>query len=379
MNVEFDNAIRAQVMSLPELIKSQYADLEPKARVVLSTPQIFDIQHIILTGCGDSYAACLAMKYVFEHLTKIRTDVVKTVELARFTESKFLGGAPNNPLVIGISNSGKVARMGEAMQRVRQFGASVLGVTGNLDSPLGMNSDHVLKLDIPKFPSAPGTRSYLVSVMALYLLAIRIGEVRGRYTMDTAKSYRKDILKAGEGLVALLPQMDEAMLKTAKVWKDFHHFDFCGAGFDEATAFFSMAKVFEATGDYATEVNVEEWLHLNFFMKHPETLGTVMVATANNPAFSRVRETTKYMAQLGRPLVVVTDGTEADFGVKATYVQVPKTDHWATQPLTQFVPSCLLFGYIMAMNGDKPCRGCTGPWSFSEGAACVRNSEIVVL
>lgn len=75
------------------------------------------------------------------------------------------------------------------MQRARRHGCYVLGITGNAESLLAQNSDKVLKLDIPDFESAPGTRSYGVSVMALLLLAIRIGEVRGAYTMDQAMNY----------------------------------------------------------------------------------------------------------------------------------------------------------------------------------------------
>ena len=51
--MDFDSALRRQVMSLPELMRQQYADLEPKTRTVLSTPEIFNIQRIVLTGCGD--------------------------------------------------------------------------------------------------------------------------------------------------------------------------------------------------------------------------------------------------------------------------------------------------------------------------------------
>jgi len=34
--MDFDSALRRQVMSLPELMRQQYADLEPKTRTVLS-------------------------------------------------------------------------------------------------------------------------------------------------------------------------------------------------------------------------------------------------------------------------------------------------------------------------------------------------------
>ena len=50
--MDFDSALRRQVMSLPELMRQQYADLEPKTRTVLSTPEIFNIQRIVLTGCS---------------------------------------------------------------------------------------------------------------------------------------------------------------------------------------------------------------------------------------------------------------------------------------------------------------------------------------
>ena len=50
---KFDNAMSRQVESLPELIEQQYEDLEPKARTVLSFQEIFNIQRIVLTGCGE--------------------------------------------------------------------------------------------------------------------------------------------------------------------------------------------------------------------------------------------------------------------------------------------------------------------------------------
>ena len=128
--MDFDSALRRQVMSLPELMRQQYADLEPKTRTVLSTPEIFNIQRIVLTGCGDSYAALLAVKPAFEKYAKIRTEVVPTIDLARDYEKKNLGYAPQSPLVIAVSNSGQVARVGEAVRRCRKAGAFTLGITG---------------------------------------------------------------------------------------------------------------------------------------------------------------------------------------------------------------------------------------------------------
>ncbi len=378
-NISFDSALRRQVLSLPQLMREQYADLEPKTRSVLSTPEIFNIQRIVLTGCGDSYAALMAMKPAFEKYAKIRTEVVTAIDLSRDYERRNLGYAPQSPLVIAVSNSGQVARVGEAVERCRKAGAFTLAVTGHEDSVLGQNAERILKLDIPKFESAPGTRSYMVCVLALYLLAIRIGEVRGRYTMDEARARRKEIPALADALEKALPAMDAQALETAKTFKDLSAYDFAGSGFEYAAAWFSMAKIFEATGSYAMCINTEEWLHMNFFMRGPEKIGTMIYAASENKALSRTNETIGYALELGRPLLVVTDEERPDLAGRATVFIVPKAKYLLAESLYQFAPVCLICGYMMTMLGEKSGRGCEGPWSFSKGAACVRQSKLEII
>ena len=367
-----------QVFSLPELIRQQYDDLEPKTRTVLSFQEIYNIQRIVLTGCGDSFAAGMATKHIFELLTGIPTEVVPAIELSRYYSEKHLGVDCRNPLVIAVSNSGSVARISEAVQRARLHGSYVLGITGNETSPLGINSDKVLKLDIPDFESAPGTRSYAVSVMALLLLAIRFGEVRHQYTMDQAMDYRYDIRNQGALLEELLPQMDSICEKVAEEWKDFPCFDFVGAGFDYAAAWYGQAKILEATGKFAMHINSEEWFHLNFFARDAQHIGTVVVANTTNPGISRTKEMIKFAKELGRPMVVITDGRKEDFGEETTYIQVPAPKYPISMPLTQYAPICLIASYIAELIGEKYGRGCEEDWEFAAGGAGVKNSEIIV-
>lgn len=376
---KYSNPMSRQVFSLPELIEEQYEDLEPKARTVLSFQEIFNIQRIILTGCGDSYAAGMATKHAFEMLTGIPTEVVPAIELSRFYYEKHLGVDCRNPLVISVSNSGSGARVSEAVQRAGKNGCFVLGVTGDPDSALAQHSDKLLKLNIPGFESAPGTRSYMVSVMALLLLAIRFGEVRGKYTMDQAMEYRYDLKNQGRLLRELLPQMDEVCEKLAEEWKEYLCYDFAGAGFDYAAAWFGQAKILEATGKFAMHINSEEWFHLNFFARDARHMGTVVVGNTTNPAMSRTRELVKYANQLHRPLVVITDGGKEDFNdEEATYIKVPAPKYPISMPLTQYAPICLIASYIAVLTGEKYGRGCEGDWAFCKDGYCVKNSEIIV-
>ena len=374
-----ENALTRQVWSLPELIEQQYNDLEPKARKALTTPEIFSIRKIVLTGCGDSYAAALAVKHAFEKLVRIPCEVVPAIELSRFYSRGQLGFAPRNPLVIAVSNSGGVSRVGEAIQAARKHGAFALGITGKRDSLLGQSVDKIMDINIPPFETAPGTRSYLVSVMSLLLVAIRMGEVRGCYTMDEAMDMRFDMVEQGKKLAEFLPEMADQMYGLAKKWKNMEAFDFVGAGPDYANAWFGHAKVFEALGKYAMHINTEEWLHMNFFMRNVDRIATIVTARTDSPAMSRNKELIQFAHDLTRPLLVITDGDKGDFGIDTMYVKVPGTKYGMNMALTEYAPICLLIGYIMDMIGEVDGRGCEGVWQIADGARCIRQSEMVIL
>jgi len=376
---DFDNAMKRQVFSLPKLLRQQYADLEPKARSVLSFQEIFSIQRIILTGCGDSHAAAMAVKYTFEQLTGIPTEIVPAMDLSRYYADQQLGFAPLNPLVLAVSNSGGVARIGEAIQRTVQKGAFALAITGNRESLLGKSASRIMDLDVPPFESSPGVRSYAISVMSLLLLAIRFGEVRGKYTMDQANAYRKDLLKQVDSLEDMLPDMDAKSLKIAEEWKDFEAFDYVGAGQDYASAWYGQAKTFEASGKYAMCINSEEWLHLNFFMRNVDRIGTIVVCTGRNRGLRRTQEMVYHAAEsMHRPTLVITDEPDRFQQDRANIIQIPKTEYDISSVLTSFAPCALLNGYISAIVGETYSRGCKDNWAFADHGAGIKNSEIVL-
>lgn len=177
----------------------------------------------------------------------------------------------------------------------------------------------------------------------------------------------------------LLPEMEEVCRTLAESWNDFSCFDFVGGGFDYAAAWFGQAKILEATGKYAMHINSEEWFHLNCFAGNPQGIGTVVVGNTTNPGLSRTRDVVTYAKKAGRPIAVITDGGKTDFGEEeAVYIQVPSPKYPLNMPLTQFVPFCLIAGYLSAMIGESYGRGCEGNWSFCKDGSCVKNNEIIV-
>lgn len=376
--IALSNPMVRQAESLPKLMSAQYHELEPRVRHLLSTPEVYLLRKIYLTGCGDSLAACMASRAAFELLAQIPVEVMPAIELARHHALPRPGSAPNFPTVIAVSNSGEVARVYEAVKRINHCQGFSIGITGNPSSRLGQEASRVLRLDIPGFESAPGVRSYLVSVLSLLLLAIRFGELLGHITMDEANSYRSELLGLSDQLQGCLERMAADISAVAESWVDCSGFDFIGAGPDYASAWYGQAKILEATGRYAMVANTEDWLHLNFFARENQRTGTILVVDKNSASMSRALETADYIAQVGRPLLILTSATEPRFPAEATIGAFPETSRAWMSPLVSFVPLALLAGYLSKLLGEEYGRGVTGPWSACRDGATTRDSRIML-
>jgi glucosamine--fructose-6-phosphate aminotransferase (isomerizing) len=374
MKMEKKHGLIHQIYSVPALIRQQYEDLEPKIRTALSTIEIFSFTKVIITGCGDSYASALAVKDAFRDLTGLDVEALAAVDLSRTLTNEVFGKMPNNPLVIAVSNSGKVVRTNEAVIRATTHGAFSLVVTGNPESSLAKSASRVLDLEVPPFEAAPGTRSYVVSLIALILLAIRIGEVRCRYTMDCAMAMRYDILKQADELEKLLPGIDGKMKNLADKWQNMDAYDFVGTGMEFGTAWYMHAKILEQLGKYSFYSDNEDWLHTNLFLRKNESTATIVLADDRNPAFGRTQELVSYAKSLKRPLLVLgsIDGELCSIGV-------PRTDFYMNSCLTQFVPVSILANYIADLIDEEDGRGCKDVWSIAEDAKCIVQSEVVIL
>lgn len=373
---EFENAMLHQVLSIPDLLEEVYQDIEPQVRYVMTTPEIYSVKKIVLTSCGDGYAACLSAKQAFERFLQIPIEVVDPLSLSRYYQMKWVGESPCDPLVIAVSNSGQVVRVVEAVERMRAHKAMTIAVTGNPESPLGKAAEKVIVPTIPSFKSAPGIRSYAVMQMIVYLLAIRMGEVRLKYTMDQANRYRqelknlpKEFLKNGESICKLA-------LEAAGRFQDATSSEMIGCGADYGTAWYAHEKMYEAVGIPSVHLDSETWFHVNYFAKDVQRILTMVFASKGNEAESRNRELVERLNQMGREFVLVTN----DESLQAKYrFLTPVSDNCLFQSMVAHMVPALIAGYLSAMREEPYSRGFQGIWKETDGTYSTTVSEKVRL
>lgn len=371
-----DNPMRRQVYSVPSLLREVYPAIEPQVRYILTTPEIFSVKKIILTGCGDCWCAALAAKHVFEKFLAIPIEVVSPLDLSRCYQMKWVGESPCDPLVIAMSNSGKVTRVVEAVTRMRGHKALTIAVTGNPSSPLAQAAEKTIALNIAQFEASPGVRSYAVMLMTLYLIAIRFGEVRLRYPMDEANERRHELLRLMDCMEQSLPAWDETAQALAQRFEDAHSGEMIGAGCDYASAWYGHEKMYEAAGIPATHLDSEDWFHVNYFARDIEHILTMVFEDAENEAASRTQELVSRLTGMGRGFALVSNrgGAEAPF----TFI-MPQTKYGCFSPLAQLAPPALTAAYLAELRGEKYSRGFEGIWCEAPGDPSTTNSKTEIL
>src|SRR3954449_8629356 len=141
------------------------------------------IDRILITGCGTAYHAGLMGRYALEEWAQIRTDIDVASE---YRYRKQLVGPGD--LVIGMTQSGETADTLAAMRVAREAGATVLAVTNVVGSQATRDADGVLFTRAGMEIGVAATKTFVCQVAVMYLLALKLAELRG--TMKPATMER---------------------------------------------------------------------------------------------------------------------------------------------------------------------------------------------
>jgi len=167
--------------------------LTPEGRLLLdemrlADEELRDTDKIIVIACGTSYHAGLVAKYAIEHWTRIPCEV----ELA----SEFRYRDPivdRQTLVIAISQSGETMDTLMALRHAREQGARVLAITNTNGSTMARESDAVLYTRAGVEVAVASTKAFLTQLVACYLVALYLAQVRGTKFGDEVASVVQEL------------------------------------------------------------------------------------------------------------------------------------------------------------------------------------------
>ncbi|WP_131741058.1 glutamine--fructose-6-phosphate transaminase (isomerizing) [Actinomadura roseirufa] len=140
----------------------------------MSDRELREVDKIIIVACGTSYHAGLIAKYAIEHWAGLPCEVELASEF-RYRDAIL---SPTT-LVIAISQSGETMDALMAVRHAREQKAKLLGICNVNGSTLPRECDGVLYTHAGPEIAVASTKAFLTQLVAVYLIALYIAQVRG--------------------------------------------------------------------------------------------------------------------------------------------------------------------------------------------------------
>jgi glucosamine--fructose-6-phosphate aminotransferase (isomerizing) len=309
------------------------------------------IRRVVIVACGTSYHAGLIGRYAIESWSRLPVEMDIASEY-RYRDPVVGEG----DLVIGISQSGETADTLAAMRIARERGATVLAVTNVMGSQATRDADGVLFTRAGLEIGVAATKTFTCQVAVMYLLALRLAELRGTLPAERRAELVADLKRLPHCIAAMLGNgVSEAVDRTAAAHYKADFFLYLGRHVGLATCLEGALKLKEisyiATDAYAAGE-----------MKHgpiallDEATPVVVVAT-DSPVLEKVVSNMQEVRARGAHVIAVaTEGTEHIGEHAEEVLRVPATD-WMLQPVLAVIPLQLLayrIARLRGLNVDQP-------------------------
>lgn len=350
------NTINLQIENLKDLAEVQVELCFNLSKLsgLMSKERIQNLKRVVITGCGDSYSAAGSMLHAFRLHSNIHDTVAPDpMEFCRFfTEEELLKGySKDEVLVIAISASGSSERIVEMMRKGQQHGVQTMLITNNPKSKGALAAESVFHVETPDGCNSPGLRSYFASMIALNAFSAYVGLIQGHITQVRFDGIQQQIVQYAKTFLGDLERIDDQMFSISLDWKNFSKFELIGDENEGFSAQFVEEKIIECAGVHCTHVDSEDWCHINYFLREPGNIGTIVMVNSQAPNFDRMQYTLQSAVDIGRPVLVVTDASEDSIPKGTSICRIAPAEPWL-MPLMDFIPGSLLGSYLAAIN-DK--------------------------
>jgi glucosamine--fructose-6-phosphate aminotransferase (isomerizing) len=316
----------------------------------ISDDELRDVRRIVIVACGTSYHAGLTGRYAIEQWARV------PVELDIASEYRYRNPViREGDLVIGITQSGETADTLAAMRLARSGGAKVLAVTNVMGSQATRDSDGVLFTRAGIEVSVAATKTYVAQVASMYMLALRLAELRDTLSEETHSLLMAELRAIPHRISELLETLERQVESIARHWAKADFFLYLGRHVGLPVCLEGALKLKEISYIACDAYAAGEMKHGPIALLD-ESTPVVCVAT-DAPVLEKVLSNVAEVKARGAHVIAVaTEGnTEvADHAEEVLYV--PRTD-WLLQPILAIIPLQLL-AYRIArargLNVDQP-------------------------
>lgn len=301
---------------------------------------------IVITACGTASYAGMVARYAFEKFARIPV-VVDAASEFRYRNPIL----KQDDIFIVISQSGETADTLEALRIAKRCGAKVIAITNTVGSSVSREADKVIYTWAGPEIAVASTKAYTTQLMCLYLLAIKMGEVRGTIEKQeylTLLQQLEEIPQKAEKIIQELPVVQKFASEQFNKEKIFY----IGRLFDSASSMECALKLKEVSYMHSEAFSAGELKHGPIALVDKNTL---VVALATEPAlYEKIASNILEVKARGASTMVITqDGKGAFKNCADTIIQLPECGG-DLESIISVIPAQLFAYYCAVQKGLNP-------------------------
>ena len=214
-----------------------------------------EISSIKLIGCGTAYHSCLMAKYWFEQLTSLDVNVDIASEF-RYRNNRF----KKETLYVFVSQSGETADTYAALDLCNKNDMKTCSVVNVIESSISRDSKFVLPIHCGPEIGVASTKAFLGQILILYMLALKLGLIRGDINKKIFIEKLKDLKKLPE-LIKKTLMTDNKIQSISNTFNEAKGSMFLGRGFAYPIALEGALKLKELSYIHAEGYPAGEMKH----------------------------------------------------------------------------------------------------------------------
>jgi glutamine---fructose-6-phosphate transaminase (isomerizing) len=313
-----------------------------------------EIERVVILACGTSWHAGLTAKFLFESLARLPVEVDYGSEY-RYRDPI----VANNTLAVVITQSGETADTLAALREARKKGAKSIAICNVVGSMATRETDGTVYTHAGPEIGVASTKAFTTQIVALHLLALYLGQIRGTITPDEARPHLEALTR--------LPLLIEHTLKcepiTEEIARRFYQrsdFLYLGRGINYPIALEGALKLKEISYIHAEGYPAGEMKHGPIALID-EQMPVVAIAPSDHVFEKMIGNIQEVKARGGSVIALATESNEAllkellhpeeDF-----LITVPDA-HPLLMPVLMVLPLQLLAYHIAVRRGcdvDQP-------------------------
>jgi glucosamine--fructose-6-phosphate aminotransferase (isomerizing) len=308
-----------------------------------------DCKRISIVACGTAMHAGMVGKHLIEKKLRIPVHVDCASEF-RYKDPII----DEETMTIVLSQSGETIDTLEALKLAKNRGSKVLSIVNVKGSTIARESDYVLYTHAGPEIAVASTKAYTVQVAAMYLIACRIGLVKGLITEHDAKRFMTKLTNASNIVEETLKCADD-IKRVADHIKFATDTFYIGRGLDYTMSLEAALKLKEISYVHAEAYAAGELKHGTIALIS-ENVPVIALATQAD-VYAKVISNIREVKARGAYVVLVSMDEEVnDPSICDQHIRLPKMDSEFTSFATAVVLQLVAY-YTSEAKGldvDKP-------------------------